>query len=276
MPSVEWSYDTSTSRTLRIVSHLPAAGIGGAGLLVLGAVVVGVAANPSVLSTRNVLLFVLLLVVGGPISLAYLWPMLTDPDQRPSASEFAGAEGVPFSVRSVVVAAVSGVLGILALAVVGVPGGIIYWLVVGCVLSPILVALATTHGRVDDGTVTINRTTVPKARPSAVRSLRIGGFVVVYLSYLRGSGLSLPRLAVVPEPEADVVMAALSDGVETDREPEPPDRAVQAVIIGSGVLFVAVAAVAYDAIAEPAVGLYVAVTIGGLGALLCLLGVRGV
>lgn len=275
MPSIEWFYDTSTSRTLRIVSHLPAAGIGGAGLLVLGAVVVGAAANPSVLSTRNVLLFLLLLVVGGPISLAYLWPMLTDPDQRPSPSEFAGAEGVPFSARSVVVAAGSGVLGILALVVVGVPGGVIYWLVVGCVLSPILVALATTHGRVEDGTVTINRTTVPKARLSAVRSLRVGGLVVVYLSYLRRSGLFVPRLAIIPESEADVVMTALSDGVETDREPEPPDRAVQAVIMGSGVLFVAVAAVAYDAIDEPAVGLYVAGTIGGLGALLCLLSVRG-
>lgn len=275
-PSTEWSYDASTSRILRIVSHLSVAAVGGAGVLVLVAVAVGVAANPAVLSTRNVLLFLLLVVVGGPMSLAYLWPMLTDSDQRPSPSEFAGAAGVPFSVRSVAVAVGSGVLGILALVAVGVPGGVVYWLVVGCVFSPILVALTTTRGRVENGTVTINGTAVPTARLSAVRSVRIDGLVAVYLSYLRRSGLFVPRLAVVPEQEADTVVAALESGVEADADPEPPDRAVQAVIAGSGVLFVAVAAAAYGSIDEPAVRLYVAVTIGGVGTLLCLLGVRGV
>ncbi len=278
-PSIEWSYDASTSRSLRIASHLLVAAVGGAGVLVLGVAVVGVAANPSVLSVRNVLLFLLLLVVGGPISLAYLWPMLTDPDQRPNPSEFAGAEGSPFSVRSVAAAAVSGAVAILALAAVGVPGGVIYTLVVGCVLSPILVSLANTRGRVEDGTVTINGTTVPTARLSAVRSVRVGGLVVVYLSYLRRSGLSLPRVAVIPEPQADAVAAALrsdSDGVGTDRDSAPPDRAVQAVIVGSGVSFVAVAGLAYASIDDPAVRLYVAAVIGGLGVLVCLLGVRGV
>ena len=276
MSSIEWSYDASTSRSLRIASHLLVAGVGGAGLLVLGVIVAGVAANPAVLRTRTVLLFLLLLVVGGPMSLAYLWPMLTDPDQRPSPSEFAGAEGSPFSVRSVAAAAVSGAVAILALVAVGVPGGVIYLLVVGCVLSPILVSLATTHGRVEDGTVTINGTTVPETRLSAVRSVRIGGLVVVSLSYLRRSGFFLPRLAVIPEPEADAVMAALRDGVGTDRDSDPPDRAVQAVIVGSGVSFVAVAGLAYASIDDPAVRLYVAAVIGGLGVLVCLLGVRGV
>lgn len=84
-------------------------------------------------------------LVGGPLSLLYLWPMLSDPDQRPSAAEFAGAEGFPFTARDVLLAAVAGAVGIGGFGAVGAPFDVIYWIVLGTVFSPIVVALLATQ-----------------------------------------------------------------------------------------------------------------------------------
>ncbi|WP_181693213.1 hypothetical protein [Natronomonas sp. LN261] len=276
MPATEWRYDASTSGGLRFVSHFPVAGLGGAFLLAVGVGLVGVAASPGVLRSPFVLLFVLLALVGGPMSLLYLWPMLSDPDQRPSASGVAGGEGVPFTVRSVGVAAVSGSLAILALVAVDAPFGTVYRLVVGCVFSPVLVAAVTTEGTLDGGELSINRRTVPLERVTGVRSVRVRGLSVLWISYARRSGLFVPRLAVIPaDADVEAVRAALETGIGADPDVEPPDRAVQAVAIGTGALFVAFGAFASVAVDEPAVGLYVAAVVGGLGTLLCLLGIRG-
>ena len=105
---------------------------------------------------------------------------------------------------------------------------------------------------------------------------RVGGLVVLWLSYARRSGLFVPRLAVLPAADVEAVLAALEAGIEADPDLEPPDWAVQAVAVGMGTLFLASGAVAYVAVDEPVVGLYVAAVVGGLGAFLCLLGIRGV
>ncbi len=277
MPSTEWSYDAAASRSLRLISHLPVAAVGGVFLPAAGASVAFVIADPGVLRSPFVLLVALLALVGGPMSLLYLWPMLADPDQRPTRSAFSGADGSPFTARSVGAAALAGALAVLALVAVGVPFEVVYGLVVGCVFSPILVAAATTEGTLDDGRLTINRREVPLNRVAGVRSIRVRGFVVLWLSYVPRSGLFVPRLAVLPG-DADVgaVRGALEAGIRADPELEAPDRAVQAVAIGMGALFLASGAVAYVAVEEPIVGRYVAVVVGGLGAFLCLLGVRGV
>jgi hypothetical protein len=277
VPSTEWSYDAAASRSLRLLSHLPVAAVGGVFLPAAGASVAFVIADPGVLRSPFVLLVALLALVGGPMSLLYLWPMLADPDQRPTRSAFSGADGSPFTARSVGAAALAGALAVLALVAVGVPFGVVYGLVVGCVFSPILVAAATTEGTLDDGRLTINRREVPLDRVAGVRSIRVRGFVVLWLSYVPRSGLFVPRLAVLPA-DADVgaVRGALEAGIRADPELEAPDRAVQAVAIGMGALFLASGAVAYVAVDEPVVGLYVAAVVGGLGAFLCLLGVRGV
>lgn len=275
-PAEEWYIDASTSRPLRIISHLPSAGIGGVLLLLLGMVAIFVATNPGVLLSWPALVIAMLLLIGGPYSLAYLWPMLTDPDQRPSTSEFAGAAGFPFTLKSVSTAAVSGALGISVLLAVGVPGTVIYWLVVACVFSPILVAVVTTHGRLEDGILTINRTDVPLHRITSIRSVRIGRTVVVWLSYVRRSGLFLPRFAVVPVHRSNAVMSTIEAGIEADPDLEPPDRAVQAVVFGTGVLLLGVAGLAAVTVTEPSVRTYAAVGFGGLGGVLCFFGIRGV
>lgn len=276
MPSVEWYYDASTSPLLRLFAHLPPAALGGALMLFVGAAAVFVITNLAVLLSPTVLLFVLLLVVGGPASLAYLWPMLTDADQRPSAAEFEGGGGFPFSAKSVSAAAVSGAVGLLALILLGVPFEFVYRFVVGCVFSPLLVAAVTTHGSLEDGTLTINRTEIPLARVANVRSVRVRGFVVAWLSYARRSGVFLPRVIVIPAAEAEDVLTVLRNGIDADPEIEPPDRAVRGVLFGVGVFFFAVAALAYGEISDTAVRRYVTVGLGGLGSLLCLVGWRGV
>ena len=276
MPSSEWSFDASTSRPLRFVAHLPPAGIGGSLLLALGAAAVPVLANPSVILSGPALLFGLLLLIGGPLSLLYLWPMLADPEQRPSVAEFEGGDGFPFSFRSVSTAAVSGAVGLGGLIALGVPFDVLYLLVVGCVLSPVLVAVLTTRGRLEGSTLTINRTEVPIDRLTNVRSIRVRDFAVVWLSYADRTGVFVPRLAVIPGGNAETVLRTIAAGIDTEPEVEPPDQAVRAIGLGTGTLFLAVAALAYGAIENPAVRLYFAVAIGGLGALLCLIGWRGV
>jgi hypothetical protein len=276
MPSIEWSIDASTSRVLHLVAHLSPAALGGALLLAIGAGLGIAIANPRVLLSGPGLVLLLLLVVGGPFSVAYLWPMLTDPTQRPSTAEFAGEEGFPFSVRSVSAAAASGAIVILGLVVVGVPFGIIYWLVVACVFSPILVAAATTQGGLDGDRLAINRTEVPLARVANVRSAHLGGYTVVWLSYVERTGLFVPRLFVVPESKREAVLAALERGIDTDPEIEPPDRAVQTVLLIGGALFLGVAAAAHVSIDEPGVRLRASVVLGGIGVALGLAGWRGI
>jgi DNA-directed RNA polymerase subunit H (RpoH/RPB5) len=274
-PSVEWSFDASTSPTLRLLAHLPPAGLGGALLLAVVAVVASLVADPAVLLSPSALLVAVLVLVGGPFSLLYLWPMLTDAEQRPSVAEFEGGGGFPFSARSVGTAAVSGAIAIVGLLAAGVPAGSVYALVVGCVLSPLFVAVLTTHGRLEGETLTINRTEIPLARVGGVRSARFGGFAVVWISYARRSGLFLPRLAVLPESEADAVLRRLESGLDASPEIEPPDPTLRAIGVGTGLSFLVVAAFAYRAIEHPTGRLYFAVGFGGFGAILCLIGWRG-
>ena len=276
MPSIEWSHDAATSRSLRLLSHLPVAAFGGVFLPAAVASVAFVLADPGVLRSPFVLLVALLALVGGPASLLYLWPMLADPDQRPTRSAFSGTDKSPFTARSVGAAVVAGALAVVALVAVGVPFRVVYGLVVASVFSPILVAVATTEGMLEEGTLTIDRREVPLERVKGVRSIRVGGLVVLWLSYARRSGLFVPRLAVLPAADVEAVLAALEAGIEADPDLESPDRAVQAVAVGMGTLFLASGAGAYVAVDEPVVGLYVAAVVGGLGAFLCLLGIRGV
>ena len=275
MPSAQWSYDATTSRSLRLLSHLPVAAFGGVFLLAAGAGAAFVIADPGALYSPFTVLFVLLFLVGGPASLLYLWPMLADADQRPTQSAFSGTDGSPFTARSAGLAAVAGVLAVLTLAAFA-PPGTLYAFLVGSVFSPVFVAVATTEGELDDGRLTIDRREVPLRRVTGVRSARVGGLVVLWVSYVRRSGLFVPRLAVVPADDADAVVGALEAGIRADPGTEPPDRAVQAVAVGAGALFLAFGAFAYLAVGEPAVRLYVAAVSGGLGAFLCLVGLRGV
>lgn len=272
----EWYYDASTSPLNRLIAHLPVAGIGGVFILVLGAVIGYTVTNPQILSTPSILLVILLLLVGGPFSLVYLWPMLTDPKQRPSTSEFAGAEGFPFTLRSVSMAALLGSVGILAAVLIGVPFNVVYWIVVAFVFSPLLVALLTTHGKLTEDELVINRTSIPLDRVKRFRSIRIRSLVFVWVSYVPRSGVFLPRFFTVTDAAAESVRETLQAGVQQSPETEKPDRIVQVVVFASGVLSLAVGTLAYISIADATVQRLIVVIFGGVGSILCFLGWRGV
>jgi len=273
MPVVSWDYDASTSRTLRLLAHLPPAAIGGAALLAVGIAGRFVVSNPTALLSPSALFLALLVLVGGPGSLLYLWPMLTDPDQRPSAAEFSGAEGIPFSLRSVAAAAVCGAVGIAGAFAVGLPFGTVYRAVVAAVFAPILVAAATTRGRLEGGELTVNGREVPRARVASVRWVAVGGQRIAWVGYARGSGVFLPRLLVVPGDAWGAVRSALESG--GDAEPKPRDPAVRIAAALLGGCFLLAAAGASRAVAAPDARIALAGLLGGVGALFVLFGLRG-
>lgn len=275
MGSVKWCLDATTSRPLRAVSHFPIAGIGGSMLLVGLLVVVSIIRTPVIPSVGTILFVALLVLVGGPFSLLYLLPMLTDPEQLPSRAEFEGAEGFPFTARSVSVAVIAGAVGIAALLAAGIPFGVVYGLVVALVFSPIVVAVFTTEGRLDDAGLTVNGTVVPITRVSGLRSVRIGDVVVFWIAYAPRSGLLLPRLVTIPASDAALVEARLESGLTATPADDPPDPVVQVVVIGMGLSFLAVAGVAMTGIEDVGVGLYLSAILGGVGLLLCVVGWRG-
>jgi len=281
--STEWRYDATRSRPLRVLAHGFVAGLGGALLLAAGAVLL---ALPAVLPaiSPGVLLFALLLaLVGGPLSLVYLWPMLADSDQRPSPNAFAGENGVfPWTPRSVAVAAVAGAVGLRALAAAGVGFDALFAVVVALVFSPVVASLFTTVGSVESGGDTesaelvCNGRAVPLAQVTGVRSVRAAGLAVYWVSYARGTGAFVPRFLTVPAEAADAVRAALEAGAEMRAEPPNTDPAVRAVVGGAGLLFVGVAVLGWRAVDDPVVGAYFAGVLGLVGALLCLAAWRGV
>ncbi|WP_135806087.1 hypothetical protein [Halorussus marinus] len=288
---VEWRYDATRSRLLRVLAHGFVAGLGGALLLAAGTLLFALPALVTAISLGALLFVALLVLVGGPVSLVYLWPMLADPDQRPSPGAFAG-DATPWTPRSVAVAAVAGAVGLWGLAAAGVGFDALFAVVVALVFSPVAVALFSTAGTVDldggpagaadppDATgevdLVCNGRRVPLAQVTRVRSVRVAGPTIYWASYARGTGAFVPRLLTVPPEAADAVGAALDAGVETPAESPTTDPAVRAVVSGAGLLFVGVAVLGWRAVDDPVVGAYLAGVLGLVGALLCLAGWRGV
>lgn len=266
---VAWQYDASVSPVLRTVAHLGIAALGGL-LPVFALAVAGitVGADPGV-----VLLLVLLVLVGGPLSLLYLWPMLSDPRQRPNPAEFEGAEGYPYTVRSVLVSLAAGAAGFGSLLFFGFPVAALFGIFIA---SMLLVAVFSTHGRIEDGRLATGGTAAPLRSVTGIRSVEIGGLLVCWLSYARGTGLFAPRFVTVPASEAEVVLETLRSGLETSAPVEDRDRLVGAVLAVSGLLFLAAGTAAYAAIDEALVGAYFGGVLAVVGAILCVAAWRGV
>lgn len=274
---VEWRYDVQSSRLLRLLAHGFIAGIGGSNLLVVGGVLVSLPAVLPHLGVETVLLVALLFLVGGPLSLLYLWPMIDDADQRPDMTAFTQQEGtLPWTKRSVTAAALAGALLLLGLVTVGVPFDVVFALVVLATFSPVVVSLFTSAGSIGDDRLVCNGTCVPLRQVTGVRALAIGNAVVYLISYARGTGFFVPRLVTVPVQKSAVVRSALERGERSEPEKPEPDRLVQVIVGIGGVMFLGVAGVGWWAIDDPAISLYFSGVLGVIGILLCTAGWRGV
>ena len=274
---VEWRYDAHSSRVLRLVAHAFVAGMGGSILLMVGLTLVSLPEILPHLGAGQLLFVALLVLVGGPFSLLYLWPMLTDADQRPNVTAFTwDEERIPWTKRSFVVAVLGGALLLLGLATAGVPFDGLFALVVGAIFSPVVVSLFTTDGSIEDDRLVCNGTSVPLRQVAGVRTLAVGTAVVYWISYARGTGFLAPRLITVPIQQSEAVRSELKYGEALDPEESKPDRVVQLILGVMGVLFLSVAGVAGWAVDDPVVGLYIGGVLGVIGILLWIAGWRGV
>lgn len=100
--------------------------------------------------------------------------------------------------------------------------------------------------------------------------------VLGWISYAQRSGAFLPRLVTVPGRLAGPVDETLRSGVEGEPDVEPADPAVRAAFLLLGASFLGAAIFLQGAIAAEPIRLYVAATVGNLGAVLCLAGLRGI
>lgn len=277
MPPLEWRYDATTSRPLWVLAHAPVAALGGVFAWALGGIlVVGIAGFVTGgTDLRTVLLGGLLILVGGPLSLLYLWPMLTDADQRPRIEAVASDE-MPFTRRSTAAATAVGVAAFGALAAAGVPSPtleVFVFLSAGLVVP---VAVLSTHGHIEDGRLRNYGGAVDLSSVRAVRTLRVGDVGLAWVSYVRGTGLLAPRLLTIPAADRRTVLSALraheTTPVETDTGP-----IVRTILVATGLAFLGAAALAFVAVDR---GLYLrgylSGIVGAIGVLFWVVAWRGV
>lgn len=272
---IRWNLSPTDSRIVAALRYLPTAFFGG--YLLLG-VALALFALPELLSNPPILaLVVLLALVGGPVSLLYLWPMIRDPEQRPDPGDFAWfADLQP---ARLVAAAIGGaVLVGTGLVLFGAWAQLV--LVLGCLFVPaVVVAAFDADGEVDTQaeTLTYREQTVDIDILNSVITWRLGSVRVFVLRYrARVGGGWKPRVLLVPKRVGDSVETALRQGVaaDPDRQPREPDRTAQLLLGTVGLAFLATAAAIF-ALTDVPTGIrgYVAAITAGIG-LLFVLGVR--
>jgi hypothetical protein len=274
MPSaVSWRYDYDTEPWLR---WLVRAGMGAvfgvyAGILALG--LLGVVLVFFVGSTELRLLVVLFALVGGPFSLLYLLPMLTDESQR--QLPFTGREP-RVSGRERVAA---GIVGGLTLAgALWIDQRLALALFVGGFLAGAVGVVCSTRGEIDPetGTASNGYREWDLTRVTDYSTYRIGPLVVVSLSASGpGSFGAVPSWLLVPATAAADATTALDAILATseDSSGRDPNPAVRAVAGGFAVLLL-VAAVALTQLAGP-VGWWAAAVTGLFGVIFLLVAREG-
>jgi hypothetical protein len=280
---MSWSRTAADSRIARGFCYLQIAFFGGMALIVGTA---GVLLVVSIL--RNgayevALLVFLLALVGGPFSLVYLWPMLTDSDQRPPHPVFWD-EYRRLPRRWIAVSSVlgGGITGAVALWPRGAGFPLLGFLFVAYVCGGLFIG----EGRFDPDAKTVvrNGQKIDLEAVSADRRYDVAGHSVLLLLFDRWA--TKTRLVLVPRRIADEIAATL--GPDEDRGPETTNhgddesksrpRAVMLTLtaFGLGALALSVGLVALARnVADPGV-LYWAALVGGfLGGLFIWLARRG-
>lgn len=230
MERVSWSIGPGTHPWLRRCWYTGAVVCGGLLLVVLG---IGAALAIGALLAGNpgpALLAVLLVLVGGPFSLLYLWPMLSDPAQRPAF--FEPPPWVSWGWLFV------GSMAFGTLIVSVPPVGVVLF-VPGLAMG-FLVGLLRTDGELDPaaGTLTVDVHEIDLADLRGAHRLHLGGISVLWLRYAGSPGSAMARrFVVVPDDAADRVLAAIerTDVVSpTQRAASESRPAVRVVLAAFG------------------------------------------
>jgi len=263
---ISWDLSPADFRYGSVLVYAPIAFLGGhVGLVLAGGIVLA----PAILGDLGLLaLTALLVLVGGPVSLLYLWPMLRDPDQRPDAlgeGLFAHA-----TTRGVLVASIFGTIALVGAGqLLGSSARLVLAVVLVVVPLPFL-GVFHTEGSLDAeaGTLTVWYRTADITTLDGLRNYRLGTVVVCWLSYVEGAGgFGRPYLVALPETVAADVLETLERGIATDpgMDNQEPDLLARAFLAGIAVLFFGTAGAAL-LVLDAAAGL-LALIAGGLGCL---------
>ncbi|ADJ14710.1 hypothetical protein [Halalkalicoccus jeotgali] len=275
---VEWRIDAASSWGLRALVYVVVGLWGGGALLVaVGTTFLGVSMGLG--GEYGFLAFLgLLALIGGPLSVLYLLPILTDREQRPPLAALFADERVAerytaaFTRGRLFAAVLGGALAILA--ALSVDPRALFVLVVGTLLLIPLGSGVVSWGRIDpeEGTLTHRYRTISLSRVERVRRVDVGGVSLCWLSYRPGAAdVTSPRFLATSPEAADAIERALAAIPDIDDEYEP-DRAVQAALAVLALCFLGLAGAVFLAepggAGDPVLKWYIVVGFGFFGTML--------
>ena len=219
--TVEWDAARSQS-SIRAFARYAAVGLFGGFLVAMTVAAAAVAYRAFIVGRYQIpVLIALFVLVGGPLSLLYLWPMLTDPEQRAPLVVDDWHPRTGLLAASVVLGAVVAIATSLL-----VDGGHLLVLAAWFVLL-FVVSFTDTSGRIDPrtDTLSVERRTGTLSAISSVRRLDVASWTVFLLTYTPAPA-GAPRVLVVPGDVADEAHSTLEFGAAMDFADGDTDGAV--------------------------------------------------
>lgn len=240
---VSWQYDATSEPWLRALFLLGAGLLYGVQVLVVGAVLGLLALLLWGGSWELRLLVAVFALVGGPVSLLYLLPMLRDPDQRPSFYPQSVDRTLSTRSKALVGVAGAGLLAVSGWVDTRLAGGLV---ALGA-LAGVGYLLAATRGQLDPETATLRdrQREFDLSRVTGYRTRRLGPLALVRLTMPTRPGRfgGVPSRVRVPADRLDDVTAALDAVVDAnadrDLDGREPNPVVSWVAAGLAALFVA-------------------------------------
>ncbi|SNZ04356.1 hypothetical protein SAMN06269185_0533 [Natronoarchaeum philippinense] len=268
--STTWQGDATVSTVGRLCLYLQVAFFGGL-VVVLAALVALLAVRSIRTGEFGVLALVTLLaLVGGPFSLLYLLPVVSDRDARRSLSADLPQYG-DLNRAAMMLAAVLGSVGILSAVYAGSWALLLAIMLVPAVTSSVA-GMIDADGTLDAtaGRLVVQDREVDLDAVADVRRIDLHGYAALWLSYPGPNDLDQPRLIAVPSAVADAAVAAVPDEPVEAEDRRPPVERI--ALVGTAAIFLGLAAVlaVVGHGTENAVALYALASMPGLFGVLVL------